>query len=79
MAVAKVAVTVEGDLLKEVDRQVAAGRFPSRSRAVQEGLRLLLEREGKTRLLAELAKLDPQEERALADEVLTAEVPWPPY
>jgi Arc/MetJ-type ribon-helix-helix transcriptional regulator len=77
MATEKVAVTVEGDLLHQIDRQVAAGRFPSRSRAVQEGLKLLLEREGRSRLLAELAKLDPQEERSLADERLTADVPWP--
>jgi putative addiction module CopG family antidote len=77
MAVEKVAVTIDGDLLKAIDQRVAAGRFRNRSRAVQEGLRLLIEREGRPRLLAELAKLDPQEEQALANEAMTADVPWP--
>ncbi len=77
MSVAKVAVTIDRRLLEEVDRRVAAGEFPSRSRVVQEALaRLMEERAGRRSLLAELAKLDPAEERALADETLTADVPW---
>ncbi len=40
-------------------------------------LELLHERDRRPRLVAELAKLDPEEERALADEALTADAPWP--
>jgi Arc/MetJ-type ribon-helix-helix transcriptional regulator len=79
MVAQKVAVTVDARTLREIDRQVAAGRFPNRSRAVQRALELLIEREGRTRLLHELAKLDPAEEQALADEQLTAETAWPAY
>jgi Arc/MetJ-type ribon-helix-helix transcriptional regulator len=77
---AKVAVTIDEQLLHEVDRWVADGDFPSRSQAVQAGLRALREtRNRRGRLLSELAKLDPIEERALAEERLAAEEPWPPY
>ena len=80
MASAKVAVTIDQDVLREVDRWVAAGEFPSRSRAFQAALsRLREERRTRNSLLRELANLDPDEERELADEVLKAEVPWPEY
>lgn len=79
MPVQKVAVTVDAGLLRDVDRLVRAGHFPNRSKVVQEALRLLVERQGRPRLLAELAKLDPDEEQALADEVYAAETAWPAY
>jgi Arc/MetJ-type ribon-helix-helix transcriptional regulator len=80
MPTAKVAVTIDEQLLREVDRWVAAGEFPSRSRAVQSALARLREERTKHRsLLAELARLDPDEERALADEALSADVAWPAY
>lgn len=80
MPTAKVAVTLERELLREVDRWVAAGEYPSRSRALQVALLSLRERrKRRTRLVRELAKLDRREERALAKETLAAEVPWPEY
>lgn len=80
MPTSKVAVTIDEQLLREVDRWVAAGEFPNRSRAVQEALiRLREQREQRRSLLGELEKLDPAEERALAEEWLTAESPWPSY
>ena len=80
MARAKVAVTIDEDVLGEVDRWVAAGEYPNRSRAVQAGLVRLAEERGKrASLLAELAKLDPVEERAMAEDWLAGEVQWPEY
>lgn len=80
MRAAKVAVTIDAELLREVDRRVAAGEFPNRSRAVRAALLALLEqRDRRSRLLGELAKLDPQEEQALANEALAPETPWPTY
>jgi Arc/MetJ-type ribon-helix-helix transcriptional regulator len=80
MPTAKVAVTIEEQLLREVDGWVAAGDYPNRSRAFQAGLtRLREERQQRRSLLAELAKLDPAEERALAEERLSGEAPWPAY
>ena len=78
MAAAKVAVTLDERLLRDVDRWVADGEFPNRSKAIQAAINHL--RESKRRqhtLLAELARLDPEEERTLADEVFVAEAPWP--
>jgi Arc/MetJ-type ribon-helix-helix transcriptional regulator len=78
MTAAKIAVTIDERLLREVDRWVAEGEFSSRSRAVQVALsRLLDDRTVHGSLLAELSKLDPQEERAMADEWLEGETPWP--
>lgn len=74
MAARKVAVTVEAELIQEVDGWVAAGEFPSRSRAVREGLiALQRQRAGRGSLLGELAKLDPAKERESAEEWLAGE------
>lgn len=78
MPTTKVAVTIDAELLREVDHWVRAGLFPNRSRAIQAGVQRLREdRVRRASLLAELAKLDPAEERRLADEGLSAEASWP--
>jgi Arc/MetJ-type ribon-helix-helix transcriptional regulator len=79
IATAKGAVSIDEQLLREVDRWVAEGAFASRSRAVQTALALLKERRTDQAFLEDLAKLDPAEERALADEFLTGETAWPEY
>jgi len=79
MATTKVAVTLEIGSLREVDRLVREGRFPSRSRAVQEALAEMLARRKRSRLAEELAKIDPREEQALAEEILAGEPEWPEY
>ncbi len=80
MAKSKVAVTIDEQLLTEIDRWIQAGEFPNRSQAVQAGLtKLREERTRRSSLLAELAKLNPAEERALAEEWLAGEAEWPAY
>ena len=80
VATAKIAVSVDETLLREVDRWVAAGDFPNRSRVVQAGLLSLRQaRARRRRLLRELAKLNPKEEQQLAEEMLKARAPWPEY
>ena len=64
----KIAITIDPELLRVVDRWVAEGRYPNRSRAIQAALREKSERWRRTRLAEECARLDPAEERALADE-----------
>jgi Arc/MetJ-type ribon-helix-helix transcriptional regulator len=77
MRAAKVAVTIDQELLSEVDTWVRHGEFPSRSGVVQVALaRLREERARYGSLLGELAKLDPAEERLMADEWLGPEVDW---
>jgi Arc/MetJ-type ribon-helix-helix transcriptional regulator len=79
MATLKVAVTLESETVREVDRWVKNGRFPNRSRAVQSALAEMLARRRRRRLLEELAKLSPGEEQGLAEESLSGEPAWPEY
>lgn len=79
MATTKVAITLETRTLQEIDRLVKQGRFPSRSRAIQTALAEMTARHKHRRLIEELAKLDLKKDRALAEEFLEGEVPWPEY
>jgi Arc/MetJ-type ribon-helix-helix transcriptional regulator len=79
MGTTKVGITLETQTLEEVDRLVKAGRFPSRSRAIQTALAEMTARRKRRRLIEELAKLDPKKETALAEEFFQGEVPWPEY
>ena len=78
MGAAKVAITLDEKLLQVIDRWVKQGRYPNRSQAIQAALREKMERWKRTRLAEELAKIDPKEEQALADEWFTGET-WPEY
>lgn len=80
MAVAKIAITLEQDILSEVDRLVRRHVFPNRSRAIQEAVREKVARLAINRLARECGKLDPKFEQALADEGLSGEIAaWPEY
>ncbi len=78
MAASKIAVTVDEKVLVEVERWVKEGRYPNRSRAVQAALEEKLRRDRRGRLIEEAKKLDPAEERAMAEEGMGSET-WPPY
>ena len=69
----KVAVTLEKRTVEDLDRWVREGRYPNRSRALQAAVNLLSEREKRTRLDRELAKLDRKEEQKMAEEGETQE------
>lgn len=73
------AVTLEEDSVKEIDRWVREGRFPNRSRAVQTALAEMRARHKRRRLIDALAKIDRKQERSLAEEVFSGEPPWPEY
>lgn len=80
MAKAKVAVTLDSELIDRVDRLVKARRFPNRSQAIEMALAEKLDRLDQGRLARECAKLDSKEERALADEGMAADhQSWPEY
>ncbi len=79
MRTAKVAVSLDRKTLTRVDRLVARGVFPSRSRLVQESLDATLGRIEGGALARECAKLDRRRERALAEEGLEPVAEWPPY
>jgi metal-responsive CopG/Arc/MetJ family transcriptional regulator len=79
MSRAKIAITVDEEALSEVDDLVKAGVFPNRSQAFELAVKERLDRMRRTRLARESAKLDPVEERALAEEWFVGEVEWPEY
>jgi len=68
MPAAKVAITIDEQLLRAIDRWVRQGRYPNRSKAVQAAIAEQAARDKRTRLAAELEKLDKAQERVLADE-----------
>lgn len=80
MPKAKVAVTLDTQTLRRVDRLVRDARYPNRSQAIEAAIAAHLDRLEHRRLLEECAKLDPIEERAMADEGLAADSDaWPEY
>lgn len=80
MSVAKVTVSIESQLLKKIDLLVKERVFPSRSHAFQTAVHEKVSRLDRNRLERECAKLDKEEERAMADLGLANEVDeWPEY
>jgi Arc/MetJ-type ribon-helix-helix transcriptional regulator len=75
--VQKIAVTLDQRTVADLDRWVREGKYPNRSRALQSAVDMLSEREKRTRLARELARLDPDEEKRLAEEGLAEK--WPEY
>ena len=80
MSRSKIAITLDERLLARVDDLVTAGRFPNRSRAIEESLAEKLARMDRSRLARESAKLDRSFERRLAEEGLGEDLgEWPEY
>jgi Arc/MetJ-type ribon-helix-helix transcriptional regulator len=80
MSSSKIAITLESTTLKEVDALVKKRMFPSRSRAIQVAVKEKLARLDRSLLARECAKLDPEYEKALADEGLSEDLSeWPEF
>ena len=80
MPAEKIAITLDRELVKEIDRGVKAGVYRNRSRAIEEAVREKLDRHRRRRLSVEAKKLNRKEERALAEEGITGEeTTWPAY
>jgi len=68
---AKIAVTLDKNIVEHLDRFVKENIFTNRSRAIQEAVQEKLERMERSRLARECAKLDPVFEKAMAEEGLS--------
>jgi metal-responsive CopG/Arc/MetJ family transcriptional regulator len=80
MAKAKLAVTLDEDILSELDRLVARRVYPNRSRIIEEAVKEKLARINHSRLARECALLDPVFEQAMAEEGVGEELSqWPEY
>jgi metal-responsive CopG/Arc/MetJ family transcriptional regulator len=76
----KVPLTLDSELLERLDDLVERRRFRNRSQAVESALADKLQRLVRTRLARESAKLNPREEKRLADEGLVDDLEsWPEY
>jgi len=77
---AKVAITIDEELLRRVDLMVEQRRFPNRSRAIQEAVREKLDRLDRGRLARECAKLNRAFEQKMAEEGLAGDLEeWPEF
>jgi Arc/MetJ-type ribon-helix-helix transcriptional regulator len=80
MPTKKIAISIDEHVLESLDHLVQEGRFQNRSRAVEPALRETVGRADRSRLVAELSKIDPKEVQDLADESLNTDVDeWPAY
>lgn len=80
VAKAKLAITLDRDLLDDIDALIAEREFANRSQAIEAAVAEKLARRARTRLARESAKLDPRAEKALAEEGLSADADvWPEY
>lgn len=78
MSSSKIAITLESGMLAEVDALVKKRLFPNRSRAIQEAVKEKLTRLNRSLLAQECAKLDPEQEKSLAEEGLIEDMSeWP--
>ena len=80
MAASKIAISLDENILRELDILVRDRVFSSRSRAIQEAVKEKIEKITKNRLAIECAKLDPKEEIEFAEEGINGELDeWPEY
>jgi Arc/MetJ-type ribon-helix-helix transcriptional regulator len=80
MARAKIAITLDPDLLGEIDSLVARRAYANRSLAIEAAVSEKLDRLSRGRLARECALLDPALEKAMAEEGMTGELDrWPEY
>ena len=80
MPVAKIAISLDEGVLREIDGLVRKKIFPNRSRAIQEAVKDKIVRISKSRLARECAKLNSEEEINLTEEGMDMEVDeWPEY
>ncbi len=76
----KVTLTLDTGMVDQVEQLVAGLRFQNRSQAIEAALADKLQRIARTRLARESAKLNPREEKRLAEDGLVdALESWPEY
>ncbi len=80
MSVAKVTVSIESGVLKQLDRLVNQRVFSNRSQAVNAAIREKIARLNKSSLARACEMLDPAEEQAFAEIGASEDLrEWPEY
>ncbi|MEN8221245.1 MAG: ribbon-helix-helix domain-containing protein [Pseudomonadota bacterium] len=75
---ATIAITFDQYILDRLDELISRHIYPNRSRAIQDAVEEKLQMLERSHLTQECAKLDPNEEKALAEEGFSEEQ-WPKY
>ncbi len=75
----KVAISLPDEVAAFLDRMVARGRYPSRSRALAVAARLLERQERERVYERALAALNPADEKGEANAFGEREAEWPKY
>jgi len=76
----KIAITLDRESVKCLDHLIEEHIFSNRSQAIQEAVQEKIERIERGRLARECAKLDPNFEKAMAEEGLSEDLSeWPEY
>ena len=76
----KIAITLDEEFIGELDRLVNQHVIQSRSQAIQEAVSEKLLRMKRSRLAMECTKLQPEFEKAMAEEGMSEDMTqWPEY
>ena len=80
MATAKIAITMEKELVQKLDYMVKKKIFSNRSKAIQKAVEEKILKYDRIRLAKECAKLDPKFEQKMAEDGMSMETQeWPEY
>ena len=80
MGKAKIAITLDERIVGRLDLLVKQEAYTNRSQAIEAAIRDKLQRLDRTRLAQELNKLDPDYEKALAEEGIASDgAAWPEF
>ena len=80
MTKAKIAVTINKEIVSRIDRLVKNKEYINRSQAIEEAIKEKLQKIDKYRLAKELLKLDLNEEKQLAEEGIEGDAKeWAQY
>jgi len=80
MPKAKIAITLDKEMVERLDGLVRSGVFANRSQAIEASVSEKLQRLDRVRLARECQKLDPAYEKELAEEGFSEELSrWPIY
>lgn len=78
--VAKIAITINSELLQQLDELVKQHYFKNRSQAIQQAIEKHIQQLEAKQFAAECEKLNPSYEQELADEGLQEDSEeWPDY
>ena len=80
MPKAKIAISLNEGTLETLDRLVREKTFANRSQAIEAAVEEKIRRLARVRLAQECAKLNPAEEKELAEESFIEDISaWPEY